>query len=229
MKPVCVFFDLDNTLVDRPASMTEYAGCFAQDFADRLEDVAVKDLADQISEYDGGGYNPKEEMFSNIASGLPWATRPDVTEIEEHWFSVFPKCTKGKAGFRQILHDVHSREMSTGLITNGKSKSQDAKIDLLDIRALLDVIVISEAVDCWKPDPGIFQIAMDKAGTTPEETWFVGDNPIADVKGARDLAITAVWITGSHDWPESEPPPTYEIDELEQLNLLLDIAAGGAP
>ena len=38
MKPTCILFDLDNTLVDRPASLTRYANRFARDFGDRLMD-----------------------------------------------------------------------------------------------------------------------------------------------------------------------------------------------
>jgi putative hydrolase of the HAD superfamily len=224
MKPICIFFDLDNTLVDRPASLTQYAEQFASDFSDRLGDISVPNLDHAIQDFDGGGYKPKDEMFANVVAHLPWTTAPTVDEIETHWFDVYPQKTVGMTGFRQVLRDVHERDIRTGLLTNGRTRTQDTKVDLLDIRGLLDCIVISEAEGCKKPDPRIFNIALDKAGTTPEETWFVGDNPVNDVIGATRMGITGIWMSGFHEWPADEPAPQFEIDALDQLGLLIDIA-----
>ena len=224
MKPTCIFFDLDNTLVDRPASLTQYAGQFAEDFSDRLAAITVSDLDRVIQDFDGGGYRPKDEMFANLVAYLPWRTRPTISEIETHWFAEYPLHTVGMPGFRTVLRDVRERDIGTGLLTNGQTRTQDTKVDLLDIRGLLDCIVISESAGCKKPDPEIFNIALDKAGTTPEETWFVGDNPVNDVIGATRMGITGVWMSGFHEWPADEPPPACEIDALDQLGLLIDIA-----
>ena len=92
-------------------------------------------------------------------------------------------------------------------MTNGGTKTQNTKVDLLDIRGLLDVIIVSKKVECRKPEPETFQIALTQAKSDTDETWFVGDHQINDVKGARDVDITTVWMTGSHDWPDSKPPP----------------------
>lgn len=224
MKPRCVFFDLDNTLVDRPASLTAYTRQFAEDFGARLKDTSVEKLDTAIQTFDGGGYNPKPEMFANMVEQLPWISPPSVDEIETHWFAVYPQQTVGMPAFRTVLRDVRERGIGTGLLTNGRTKTQNTKIDLLDIRGLLDVIVISEATGYKKPQPEIFDIALDKAGTAPEETWFVGDNPLNDVIGAARMGMTPVWMSGAHAWPAEHPAPQYEIDALDQLGLLLDIA-----
>jgi putative hydrolase of the HAD superfamily len=126
-------------------------------------------------------------------------------------------------GHRDILEVARKRGIKTGLLTNGRTKTQNTKVDLLGIRPLLDCIIISEATGYKKPAPEIFQIALEEAGTEAHETWFVGDHPINDVKGATSVGITGIWMSGSHEWPADEPPPTFEIDSLDQLELLIDI------
>ena len=224
MKPRCILFDLDNTLVDRPASLTKYAEEFEKAFSGRLGDISIEKLDQIIQKNDGGGYIPKDRMFPNLATVLPWSSAPTTEELSEHWFSVYPAVTVGMPGHREILESVRSCGIKTGLLTNGRTKTQNTKVDLLGLRPLLDCIVISEATGYKKPAPEIFFIAMSEAGTQPEETWFVGDHPINDVKGANQVGLTGVWMTGSHPWPSDEPPPNYEIDALDQLSLLIDIA-----
>jgi len=187
MKPTCIFFDLDNTLVDRPASLRKYSEQFAKDFGDALGDISTAALNATIQEADGGGYIPKEHMFANLLTILPWKSAPDKDTIRHHWFSVYPQWTVGMRGFRDVLRDVRSRDIGTGLLTSGLTTTQETKVDLLDIRGLLDVILVSEATGYKKPAPEIFQIALDKAGTTAEETWFVGDHPDNDIVDARDV------------------------------------------
>ena len=44
-----------------------------------------------------------------------------------------------------------------------------------------------------KPNPRLFQLALKKAGFAPEETWFLGDNPQADVAGAHAAGVFPVY------------------------------------
>jgi len=43
-----------------------------------------------------------------------------------------------------------------------------------------------------KPHPRIFEYALDVMGTRPDETVFIGDNPIADVAGAQSAGMRAI-------------------------------------
>jgi putative hydrolase of the HAD superfamily len=58
---------------------------------------------------------------------------------------------------------------------------------------------ISGSVFCrdvgWrKPDPHIFAHALKMAGARPEECLFVGDNPVWDVEGPRNVDIPGVLL-----------------------------------
>lgn len=221
MKPRCILFDLDNTLVDRPASLSKYAERFAHDFSSRLGEITIDPLSRAIQKHDGGGYIPKDEMFARLRTDLPWVSAPTTDEIGEHWFSAYPELTVGMPGHREMLEKVRAKDIKTGLLTNGRTKTQNTKVDQLDIRSLLDCIVISEATGYKKPASEIFHIALAEAGTEPSETWFVGDHPTNDIIGATNVGITGIWMTGSHDWPSSEPAPAWSIDCLLDLLPLI--------
>ena len=64
---------------------------------------------------------------------------------------------------------------------------------------LLDGALASAEVGSAKPDGAIFRAALQLAGTTPEQTWHVGDTPAADVEGARAAGITPILIAREGD------------------------------
>lgn len=64
------------------------------------------------------------------------------------------------------------------------------------VRALglpVDAVVTSAAVGWEKPNPRIFSAALSAAGS-PEEAWMVGDNVVADVRGAEAVGLPAVLV-----------------------------------
>ena len=67
---------------------------------------------------------------------------------------------------------------------------------------MLDFILSSCLVGAEKPDPRIFQVALEKAGTRPEETMHVGDQYYADVTGARGVGIVPVLIDRLDTFPD---------------------------
>jgi putative hydrolase of the HAD superfamily len=68
---------------------------------------------------------------------------------------------------------------------------------ILERRGLLDVlevVVVSTAVGAAKPDPAIFRYALEAAGVDPAHAIHVGDEPLADVGGARGAGIRPVLL-----------------------------------
>jgi putative hydrolase of the HAD superfamily len=53
-------------------------------------------------------------------------------------------------------------------------------------------VIDSTVVGAAKPDPRIFEIALERAGSTPGATVHVGDTLINDVAGARAAGITPI-------------------------------------
>ena len=59
---------------------------------------------------------------------------------------------------------------------------------------LLDVVVVSAAVNKRKPSPEIFENTLKALGVSASETVFVGDTLDADIEGAKAVGMKAVYI-----------------------------------
>ena len=71
---------------------------------------------------------------------------------------------------------------------------QRNKIDALGLTPLFDVIVLSGEVGVHKPDLRVFNHATKQLGVANEDCVFVGDNADADIVGALNAGMEAVWI-----------------------------------
>ncbi|MEE8330852.1 MAG: HAD-IA family hydrolase [Acidimicrobiia bacterium] len=54
---------------------------------------------------------------------------------------------------------------------------------------VFDVVIDSTRVGVSKPDPRIFDFALEALGVAPEECWYVGDSAIFDLQGARNAGL----------------------------------------
>ncbi len=87
---------------------------------------------------------------------------------------------------------------------------------------VLDAVVTSEEVGAYKPHISLFREVCGRLGVTPSEAVYIGDIPWADVAGARNAGLRAVWIN-RHGvrWPEDIEPPEAQIRSLTELPGLL--------
>lgn len=91
----------------------------------------------------------------------------------------------------QRLKDMDSR---LGMITNGSSEGQRAKIERFSLAPFFDHIQIEGEFGIGKPDARVFQHALDALSVEPADAWMVGDNLDADIRGAQQVGIYAVWV-----------------------------------
>lgn len=93
-------------------------------------------------------------------------------------------------GITPVLQDLR-RDFQLGIIANQHPPVQEA-IENYGIADLFDVIVISETVHLFKPDPAIFQYGLDQARIMPAEAIFVGDRPDNDIAPAKAAGLKTV-------------------------------------
>jgi putative hydrolase of the HAD superfamily len=67
-------------------------------------------------------------------------------------------------------------------------------LDRCGLGGMLDDVVTSAAVGARKPDPRIFEVALDRAGCRSDETIHVGDTPEEDLAGASAAGIRVLLI-----------------------------------
>ena len=84
---------------------------------------------------------------------------------------------------------------------------------------VFEVVIDSSIVGVSKPDPAIFDFALDALGVSAEETWYVGDSRVFDQGGAEAAGLAAFVLVdpiGLHpDYP-------MRVSELGELVAMLD-------
>lgn len=215
-RPTLVLFDLDRTIADYDGAKlvrTQYA--FEPHFNDR--DRLDRAVADALA-HGGEGADHFEQVLAG--HGI---TEPDLVEEARRRFMV--DLYRGLRLFDETLEIVAavSQVAAVGLVTNGPTAIQRPKIDLLELEPLFPVIVISEEAGVWKPDPGIFEIALERCAVAAADAIYVGDSAEHDIPGAHAAGMRAVWVNRlGIDWPGARPPDA-EIRDLYQLLPLLGI------
>jgi len=91
------------------------------------------------------------------------------------------------------LAALRERSYRLGVISNWDPSAR-ALLAAGGLDHFFEHIVVSSEVEAEKPDPRIFQGAMEQAGVSPEECVYVGDNYYVDALGARKAGMEALII-----------------------------------
>jgi putative hydrolase of the HAD superfamily len=214
--PKAVLFDLDNTLWHRDAAIRKLAAAQHAAFP-QLARVPLDAYVDRLIALDDRGHVDKAPVYQQLVTdfGLPDEL---VSPLRDHFWAVYGTCCEPAAGAPLVLTALRSMGIKTGIITNGTVAVQEPKIDGLGFRPLVDVVLVSEREGVRKPDAEIFHRALSRVGGNASEAWFVGDHPDADVRGAAEDGLTAVWLT---TWADCAPHATFSIGTLPELLPLL--------
>ncbi|HEY3218300.1 MAG TPA: HAD family hydrolase [Candidatus Limnocylindria bacterium] len=111
------------------------------------------------------------------------------------------------------------------LVSNGAGDVQREKLGRTPFGRYLSPIVISMEVGFGKPDPRIFQNALEILGVDAEDAVMVGDSLARDVAGAHAAGIRAVWIDRGGAGESSDAKPDARIERLSDLPAALDALA----
>jgi putative hydrolase of the HAD superfamily len=81
----------------------------------------------------------------------------------------------------------------------------------------IDAVIDSAVVGAAKPDPRIFEIALERLGTPAESAVHVGDTPAADVDGAAAAGIRPV-LLDPYDFHTG-----LDVDRVHALTEVVDL------
>src|SRR5215210_4342316 len=233
-RPKAVLFDLDDTLCDYAAAReSRLRRAFTLSRAGSIQSRGAIDLDRMIAEsiqMHPHGADHFEELFARF--GISDARQ---ARAAAHWYRknrfhglhLFPGVETIFSMVREsVSRDDPKAARPIGIVTNGPTEVQRAKLELLGIERLVDFVLVSEEFGVAKPDPAIFREALRLAEVASEEAIFVGDSAEFDMAGARAAGIPTVWVNrDQRSWTEPGPPPTRQIRSLGELPQLLGAAA----
>ena len=207
-------FDLDGTLLDRLGCLRVYLYGQVERLSNDLHNLPFGEYMERVIELDAHGYADKGELFRIIERdfALPPGT---WSRLLDDFLTYFPHICVPFPKAHQTLTTLRQQGIKMGLVTNGAIDSQQPKIDGLGIARYFDTILISEAEGVAKPDAEIFRRATDNLGVSPEQTVMIGDNPEADIRGAKSYGMKAIWKRDAY-WEAPEIVDAI-VDNLDEL------------
>ena len=91
--------------------------------------------------------------------------------------------------------------LTLGMISNMNRPGAELA-ESMGLTPYLDLAVTSGEAGVEKPHPAIFRMALDRAGSEPQETVHVGDQLVSDVDGARAVDINPVLLDRDGNHPD---------------------------
>jgi putative hydrolase of the HAD superfamily len=86
--------------------------------------------------------------------------------------------------------------------------------EILELNQFFKYFVLSTYFGFRKPDPRLFTIACTLLNTAPSEAVYIGNDPGADVKGAKQTGMQAILLDREQKNKDREPKPDYYATDL---------------
>lgn len=221
-----IFFDLDHTLwdFDRNSALT-----FEKIF--KLHNVSA-DLSDFLEHYEPINlgywklyreekidkpslrYGRLNDAFKSIKYEI---SDKVINHLSDDYITYLPSFNHLFDDTLEIL-DYLSVNYRLHIITNGFSEVQQGKLDNSSITHFFKTITDSEMVGVKKPNPKIFEHALNLANTLPSKSIMIGDNYEADIIGAKNIGMEVIHF---NILKSTNPNGFFQITSLSDLKQYL--------
>ncbi|UOQ48651.1 HAD family hydrolase [Gracilibacillus caseinilyticus] len=207
-----VLFDLDGTLLNRDASVQHFITNQYKRL-DSLHHLSKDSYITRFIELDNRGYVWKDKVYQQLVkefeiTGLSWEA------LLEDYISQFQFSCVPFPHLKEALEILKQKGFALGMISNGKGQFQMDNIKALGIEPYFNTILISEWEGMKKPDPRIFQKALQQLHVQPQQGVFVGDHPENDVLAAQRIGMQAIWKKDK-GWKNCSAD--WTVDDLKEI------------
>lgn len=121
----------------------------------------------------------------------------------------------------ETLARLKAQGLRLAILSNGSPAMLSAAVDAAGIGPLLDVTLSVEEVGVFKPDPRVYQLAVDRLGCSASAIAFQSSNGW-DAYAASAFGLTVVWCNRCAQKPERLPgAPDREVRSLAELPDLI--------
>jgi putative hydrolase of the HAD superfamily len=200
-----LLIDIDDTVVDwigpardaviaSVATHRSMAGSDPQRVADRFLEIVEEThelwMSGELS-VDGLRAERIRRLVAESGADLEAA---EADELAGAYRVAYLAARRQVPGAGELLAEVRRRDVKVVAVTNNLVDEQEDKLRHTGLRELFDALVISEAAGINKPDPRIFELALEAAGVAADEAVMLGDSWANDVLGAVGAGISAAWL-----------------------------------
>ena len=139
-------------------------------------------------------------------------------ELSVRFLDLLPTRTILFPHAKEILQYLSDKGYALHLVTNGFERTQHNKLLYSGLKPFFAEIITSEGSGSLKPNKEIFQFALSKCGTIPDQCIMIGDNIEVDIIGAMNAGIDQVYV--NHLGIDPAITPTYTVNSLKELEKI---------
>ena len=201
-----IFFDLDNTLWDhrKNAELTlnelfERKGIqesynilfdeFHSKYDEINEDLWVK-IRDGLIDKDF----LRKHRFYDTFMHFGVDDEQLAAYFEKHFLDEIIHYNELIEGTIEILDYLKEKGYVLHVVSNGFHEVTRRKVEMSGMDKYFETIVSADDAKAMKPDERIFQYALDLANAQKEESIFIGDDWVADVKGSQRFGLDVIYF-----------------------------------
>lgn len=213
-----VCFDLDGTI-----------GGYAGDFGDllalvrselMLEQCAMNDFAALVrQELRRDGPLTIRLVIERTLERLEQRPQVDLDMLAAEITQAYAEEVRPAPGAAALLARLDAKGVKLALLSNGAVDMQRAALKRLGFEKHFRVVLISGDRDVATRKPGsrIFSLACAGLETVPERTLMIGNDPVADIEGAKEYGLKAIFIGSDREAEELNVPAVGGIEPLDTL------------
>lgn len=200
-----IFFDLDHTIWDFDRNAEETLNELYHTY--NLDKLGLKSCSDFIHTYTENNHQLwtdyhlgkitkaflRSERFSKTFIQL--GIHPDAVpqQFEDDYVHISPTKTNLFEGAVDVLTYLQQK-YTLHIISNGFKETTLTKMNLSNLNPYFQNVIISEDVGVNKPNPMIFEYALDKAKALKADSVMIGDSLEADIYGAQNFGMEAIFF-----------------------------------
>ncbi len=221
-----IFFDLDHTLWDFE---TNSAKTFEFIFKDNNINVNLDTFLEQYVPINHQYWKLYREekvtksvlRYKRLKDSFDSLNHPISDKMIEHLANVYidnlPNYNALFEGAVELLNYL-STKYQMHIITNGFEEVQIKKMKASGVLHFFNQIITSESVGVKKPNPKIFNHALNLAKASVSQSMMIGDNLEADIMGAQQIGMQTIFFN-SHKNQENQKSIT--VDNLMEIKQYL--------
>lgn len=122
-------------------------------------------------------------------------------------------------GALEAVSHLKKRGYYIGILSNGFKGVQHDKLKSSGLDKYVDLMILSDDININKPDPRIYDYALQQSNCAPDDALMIGDNPATDIAGAINAGWNAILFAPGHEnsttsISEREIPVLHSLSEL---------------
>ncbi len=198
-----------------------------QEEVPRFREVDLEQRSVRVLARLRGAAVPSESAAWDDVAAAAWSTRDEIALIVTAYSAAFVATIPAPSWSGALIHDLAGRGFSVAILSNWPlAATIDRFADAAGWMTSLAGIFVSQRIGTIKPHPAIFAYAQAELAVEPSAILHVGDDWLADVRGAKAAGWRAAYLLGHQaDTPLPTSARTADIHadlELEALAVLGD-------